>query len=93
MEYREYPPAPALAPFVDRLWTLLGGQPSPGEVQPILPDGRPELVIHFGDPFERVSVSGSIPSAPRRSSPVRSISSRGGRARAARGRRHRQPRG
>lgn len=58
MEYREYPPAPALAPCVDRLWTLVGDQPSPGEVQPILPDGRPELVIHFGDPFEAVSASG-----------------------------------
>ena len=65
MEYREYPPAPALAPFVDRLWTLVGGQPSPGEVQPILPDGRPELVIHFGDPFERVSASGRPVRQPR----------------------------
>jgi AraC-like DNA-binding protein len=60
MEYREYRPVPSLVPFVERLWTLVGpALPGEGEVQPVLPDGRPELVVHFGDPFLRVSESGT----------------------------------
>ncbi|HJR60420.1 MAG TPA: helix-turn-helix transcriptional regulator [Vicinamibacterales bacterium] len=55
MEYREFPPKPVLAPFVERLWTLTGHAAElDGASQPILPDGRPELVMHFGDAFERI---------------------------------------
>jgi AraC-like DNA-binding protein len=61
MQYREYRPVPSLVPFVERLWTLVGpALPGRGEVQPVLPDGRPELVVHFGDPFLRVSASGTV---------------------------------
>src|SRR5262245_57939964 len=60
MTYREYAPAPMLADVVDRIWTLEG---SPGELgesdQPVLPDGRPELILHFGDRFRRVEADGS----------------------------------
>jgi len=60
MDYREYRPVPSLVPFVDRLWTLVGpAVPDEADVQPVLPDGRPELVIHFGDPFHRVSATGT----------------------------------
>jgi AraC-like DNA-binding protein len=61
MDYREYAPIPALRRFVDRVWTLAGaaGQGSDA-VQPILPDGRPELIVHFGAPFERVSGAGDV---------------------------------
>lgn len=59
MEYREFAPSARLAPFVERLWTLTGGSSGlGGAAQPILPDGRPELVMHFGDPFNRVARSG-----------------------------------
>lgn len=49
MDYREYPPAPALRPFVACYWTLAapGGAP-----ERVLPDGRAELVVHLADPFE-----------------------------------------
>jgi AraC-like DNA-binding protein len=59
MDYREYVPSTRLAPFVARLWTLTGSAMELGEgAQPILPDGRPELVMHFGDPFVRKDASG-----------------------------------
>jgi AraC-like DNA-binding protein len=52
MKYSEYPPAPDLAPFVRCFWTL-SGTPQPGAAERLLPDGRLELVIHLGDPFDR----------------------------------------
>jgi len=57
MKYEEFAPAHSWA--IERIWTLeghadaLGGSP-----QPILPDGRPELVVHIGEPFFRVSGAG-----------------------------------
>ncbi len=54
MDYREFAPPASLAPFVERIWTLTGpAMECEGGAQPVLPDGRPELVIHFGEPFER----------------------------------------
>lgn len=55
MHYREWAPIPALADSVDRVWTLDGHAQADDEPQPVLPDGRPELVIHFGDPFAMVA--------------------------------------
>lgn len=57
MRYREYPCAPDLAPFVRSFWTL-AGTPQPGASERVLPDGRLELVIHLGDPFDRVLAEG-----------------------------------
>ena len=58
MHYIEGDPVPALAPFVDRVWTLEGhADMLGGEPQVVLPDGRTELIFHFGDPFERIDVS------------------------------------
>lgn len=59
MHYAEYTPLPVLAPFVDRLWTLEGhASMLGGALQPVLPDGRPELILHLGDQFERVHLDG-----------------------------------
>ena len=59
MEYQEYAPGAQLAPYVDRFWTLTGSAAEmAGEVQPVLPDGRAELIIHFADPFERAGADG-----------------------------------
>lgn len=61
MRYREYAPIPALAPVVEKVWTL-EGRADPGDPpQPVLPDGRPELVIHFGDPFALVTGDAHAP--------------------------------
>ena len=53
MEYREQPAPPDLAAFVRCFWTLCG-EAAPGAAERLLPDGRIELAIHFGDPFDRV---------------------------------------
>jgi AraC-like DNA-binding protein len=53
MDYREYTPAPDLAPFVRSFWTL-SGVSEPGAAERLLPDGRLELAIHLGDPFDRL---------------------------------------
>jgi len=55
MRYMEHVPIPALADVVECLWTLEGHARELAEpAQPILPDGRSEMILHFGDPFERV---------------------------------------
>lgn len=58
MHYAEFDPLPGLARFIERIWTLEGhAETLAGEPQVVLPDGRPELIFHFGDPFERVDDS------------------------------------
>lgn len=55
MDYREYPPPPALRPYVRCIWTLEAPAPSGsanGEAEePVLPDGCPELIVHYGDRY------------------------------------------
>ena len=54
MHYREYVPPAHLASVVACFWTLEGhARETDGAAQPILPDGHAELVVHFGDGFER----------------------------------------
>ena len=57
MHYREYPPSPDLAPFVRCFWTLSGAPPQ-GAPERLLPDGRTEIAIHLGDPFDRLVAPG-----------------------------------
>jgi AraC-like DNA-binding protein len=60
MMFREIAPIPELRPIVECIWTL---ESEPGEaggqVEPVLPDGCPELVMQFGDCFERVFSDGT----------------------------------
>lgn len=49
MNYRQYEPSPSARSFIACFWTLETDSP---EVQRIVPDGRPELIIHLGEPFE-----------------------------------------
>jgi AraC-like DNA-binding protein len=65
VEYREYAPSGQLASVVQRVWSLEGDAAELGDqLQPVLPDGRPELVIHLGDPFERIYADGSSDCQP-----------------------------
>jgi AraC-like DNA-binding protein len=65
LTYREFAPIGALAPAVARLWTLTGDLADLRETaQPVLPDGHPELVVHFGDPFERIDLDGRVERQP-----------------------------
>lgn len=58
MDYREIPPPAHLDRWVECLWSLSGpATPEEDGADGIAPDGRVELVFHFGDPFRR-SVSG-----------------------------------
>jgi AraC-like DNA-binding protein len=59
VHYEEDRPLPALAPFIERVWTLEGhASMLRGALQPVLPDGRPELILHLGDRFERLDEGG-----------------------------------
>jgi AraC-like DNA-binding protein len=65
MDYKELQPSAALAPMVDRIWTLEGHAAELGEDgQPVLPDGHPEIVLHFGDAFERLDAEGRAERQP-----------------------------
>ena len=65
MQYAEHAPIAELEPFVELVWTLSGDAATLGaDTQPILPDGRPELILHFGDAFERVYADGRIERQP-----------------------------
>lgn len=57
MNYQEWAPPPDLVPWIKCLWALTA---RPGEVGPetVVPDGRPELVIHFADGFEQQTAAG-----------------------------------
>lgn len=59
MRYREYAARPLLAPIVQCVWTLEGHAGECADVQPVLPDGRPEIILHLGDPFDRIEPSGA----------------------------------
>ncbi len=51
VHYREIQPSERLRPFVSVLWML--EQDDPGAPpQRIVPDGRPELILNLGQPFE-----------------------------------------
>ena len=56
MRYAEFAPAPRLAALVDRFWLLEGF--STGSADAIIPDGRVELIIHYGGPFWRHDARG-----------------------------------
>lgn len=43
---------PELKPFVECFWDLVGAAPErPAEPEIVLPDGKTELIVHFGDDF------------------------------------------
>ena len=65
MEYREYRPSETLTASVHCIWTLEGDAAAmASDDQPILPDGKSELVVHLADPFDRVHADGRIERQP-----------------------------
>ena len=50
MYYREFAPGEDAGRFVERYWVLEDA--APGTVQRVVPDGRPELILNLGQPFE-----------------------------------------
>ena len=64
MSYAEFAPLPALAPYVRCVWMFEAAGPG-GATTRIVPDGRPELVIHCGDRFAEVARDGTTHAQPR----------------------------
>jgi len=65
VNYSESAPPPALASIVRCVWTLDGHADDFGEaIQPVLPDGCSELVVHLGDAFERIEPGGTVERQP-----------------------------
>lgn len=54
MIYREYPPSPEYRDVVERFWSVEDEGSSDAPVEPILPDGCPEVVFNLADRFERI---------------------------------------
>src|SRR4051812_46194431 len=52
MAYAEVEPPPGLAPWVCRVWHYAVDEADPPDVpERIVPDGRCELIVHFGEPY------------------------------------------
>jgi AraC-like DNA-binding protein len=62
MRYAEYAPSPRLAGVVDCFW-ILEGEGS-GVPEPIIPDGRIEVVLHYGVRFEQHHPGGRVERQP-----------------------------
>jgi AraC-like DNA-binding protein len=58
MRYAEYPPSPRFARLVDAYWILEGD--GHGVPDAILPDGRVELIFHYGAAFTRHLGEGAV---------------------------------
>jgi AraC-like DNA-binding protein len=50
MNYREYPPAPALQGYIECFWTITGQRAAAGTGR-VTPDGAVEIVLSFADPM------------------------------------------
>src|SRR5262245_15861882 len=65
LKYSESAPPSALRSVVRCVWTLDGQARDLNDaVQPVLPDGCPELVMHLGDRFERIHPNGFVERQP-----------------------------
>jgi AraC-like DNA-binding protein len=51
MRYREFRPSEPVRSFVERYWTL-DAEGGAADVQKVVPDGRAELILNLGEPFE-----------------------------------------
>ncbi len=57
MIYRKQSPEEGLKEIVKDFWMVESGPDVPSEVEKIIPDGYPELIFHYGDPY-RTNISG-----------------------------------
>jgi AraC-like DNA-binding protein len=58
MRYAQYAPSPRLAGLVECYWILEGI--GTGTPEPIIPDGRAEIILHYGVRFDRHHPGGRI---------------------------------
>ena len=60
LRYTEHSPSTSLAPFVRCVWTLAGSAATVRAPQPVVPDGCMELILNFGDAFDRHRIDGTF---------------------------------
>jgi AraC-like DNA-binding protein len=61
LRYREFAPPARLAPFVRCVWVFEADAAERGDAPDrIVPDASPELIVHFGAPFEEVAEGGGV---------------------------------
>ena len=71
MRYQEFEPSPGLRAIVERYWILEGSAEALAKADAadgwecILPDGRAELILHYGEPFARRTADARIEQQPR----------------------------
>ena len=67
LHYEERPPPPELAGVVRCAWQLAGPAPDLSRewIQPIVPDGCPEIVLNLADPFAQLDGEGRRSRQPR----------------------------
>ena len=51
MRYTELPPPPSLANIIHCFW-FLSSDPGEGDEQPVVADGRLEIILHLAEPFD-----------------------------------------
>jgi AraC-like DNA-binding protein len=56
--YHQFEPSGRCRPYVEKIWVQESEETPGAAPTTILPNGRIELVIHFGDPFVRLTKSG-----------------------------------
>src|SRR5262245_58948289 len=56
MPYAEFPPPASLAHCVKCAWTFTSE--AAAKAERITPDGRPELIVHFGTPYAELDAKG-----------------------------------
>ncbi len=65
MKYQESSPSALFADRIKCFWQLENADDDDDSPEPVLPDGCPELVFNFADPFRRFHSSGEIELQPR----------------------------
>ncbi len=55
MNYREFPPPPALAPYVQSFWMLRAASNPFAGTECLIPDGTIELIFNFAAPYRRTA--------------------------------------
>lgn len=64
MRYSEIPPSPVLRRYVQCYWTLEAAREAAAPPEPVMPDGRIELIFNLADPFQRFHANGYVETQP-----------------------------
>ena len=60
MRYQEFPPTKSLSPWVKCFWLLEDSPSSDGPMDAVVPDGCPEIIVHYEDRFTEDTASQRI---------------------------------